>query len=358
MRRRSFLAAALLGLSGLAPAAGARAQQAAPQPQDDAPPKPSGPVPMAIGLTGVNDWTVEQPFIDVMKTARTWIGHKPGQWGGAGHDDLVQAGYLDESGWPLEVPPELSSIGTLVLTDLPEAARALAGRYVLRFEGDGIVEIGGRGRNVRYGANEVRFDFEPGPGPVDIRIQRTDRSKTGDHVRNITIVKEENLRVFAAGAVFNPDFLRVLEGFKALRFMDWMVTNDSTQVGWNDRPRPGDYSYALRGVPAEVMLDLANLLGVDAWFNMPHLADDDYVRRFATLVHDTLWHDLTAYVEFSNEVWNWQFQQAHWANEMSQKRWDTDNAWVQYYALRASEVAQIWAEVYGAADRARLVNVI
>jgi len=327
-------------------------------PADGGTPQPVGPVPMAIGLTAVNDWSAQQPFVDVMKTARTWIGHMPGQWGGAGHDDLAQAGYLDENGWPMEIPPELGSVGTVVLTDLPKEAGSLAGRYILRFEGDGIVEVGGRAGNVRYGRNEVRFDFEPGQGPVDIRIQRTDRKKTGDYVRNITIVKQENLAIFEAGAVFNPDFLRRLDGFRALRFMDWMLTNDSDLIRWEDRPRLDDYSYSLRGVPAEVMLDLANLLGVDAWFNMPHQADDDFVRRFATMVHDRLWRDLTAYVEYSNEVWNWQFDQARWAQRMGEERWGEDNAWVQYYALRASEVARIWSEVYGAEAETRLVNVI
>lgn len=325
--------------------------------QDTAPP-PGGPVAMALHLSGIKDWSTQQPFIDVMKAARTWIGHMPGQWGGASHADLAAAGYLDENGWPVEIPPELGSIGTVVLTSMPEEARTLAGRYVLRFEGDGIVEVGGRARNVRYGKNEVRFDYEPGSDSVDIRIQRTDRKKTGDYLRNITIVKEDNLAIFEAGAVFNPDFLRRLEGFEALRFMDWMETNDSEQSGWADRPRVTDYTYSLRGVPAEVMLDLANLLGADAWFNMPHLADDDYIRRFATLVRNGLWTDLTAYVEFSNEVWNWQFEQARWAGRMAQERWNRDNGWVQYYALRASQAAAIWSEVYGADAEDRLVNVI
>ncbi|TDK42132.1 hypothetical protein [Antarcticimicrobium luteum] len=344
----------------LATAAPARESRTAPllQPDDGTPPRPVGPVPLAIGLATVADWSAEQPFVDVMKTARPWIGHLPGQWGGAGHDDLAQAGYLDDNGWPLEIPPELGSIGTVVLTDLPQEATSLAGRYVLRFEGDGILEVGGRARNVRYGANEVRFDYAPGSGPVDIRIQRTDRKKTGDYLRNITVVKEDNLRVFEAGAVFNPDFLQVLEGFGTLRFMDWMQTNGSEQAHWADRPRVDDYTYALRGVPVEVMVDLANLLGVNPWFNMPHLADDDYVRRFATLVQGTLWPDLAAYVEFSNEVWNWQFEQAQWADRMARARWGKDNGWVQYYALRASEVAAIWSGVYGADAETRLVNVI
>ena len=327
-------------------------------PDEGAPPEPVGPVPMAVGLNGVHDYGTQQPFIDVMKAARRWIGHMPGEWGGALHADLEQAGYLDEHGWPVEIPPELGSIGTVMLTDLPEEARSLAGRYVLRFEGDGIVEVGGRARNVRYGRNEVRFDFTPGPGPIDVRIQRTDRERTGNYVRNITVVKQEHLEIFEAGAVFNPDFLRRIEGFDALRFMDWMDTNDSPQETWADRPVREDYTYTLNGVPAEVMIDLANLLGVDAWFTMPHKADDAYMRRFATLVRDTLWHDLTAYVEFSNEVWNWQFDQAKWADRQARARWGRDNGWVQYYGLRASEVAKIWSGVYGPEADGRLINVI
>ncbi|WP_206338570.1 hypothetical protein [Antarcticimicrobium sediminis] len=324
----------------------------------DGPPQPIGPVPMAIELNAVTDWSTQQPFIDVMKTARPWIGHLPGKWGGIDHDDLAQAGYLDENGWPMEIPPELGSIGTVLLTSMPEQAHTLAGHYVLRFEGDGILEVKGQVSNVHYGEGEIRFDYAPNPGLVDIRIQRTDRKKTGDYLRNITVVKEDNLAMFDAGAVFNPDFLHVLDGFGALRFMDWMRTNNSEVMHWADRPQIDDYTYSLRGVPAEVMIDLANLLGVDGWFNIPHLANDDYVRRLATLVHDTLWHDLSAYVEFSNEVWNWQFKQARWADRMARERWGKDNGWVQYYALRASEVAAIWSDVYGADADARLINVI
>ncbi len=314
--------------------------------------------PLAIGLAGVNDWSVQQPFIDVMKTARPWIGHRPGRWGGASHDDLEQAGYLDENGWPLAIPPELSSIGTVVLTDLPEEAVSSAGRYRLAFRGDGIVEVGGRARRVRYGKGEVRFDFTPGRGPVDIRIQRTDRRGTGDHVRDITIVREDQIPAFEAGAVFNPAWLDRLQGFAVLRFMDWMRTNDSPQSAWADRPRPGDYTYARRGVPAEVMIELANRTGADPWFNMPHLADDDYVRRFAAMVRDRLWREQKAYVEFSNEVWNWQFEQARWAGRQAEARWGSRDGWVQAYAVRAAEIAQIWSAAFPGAERARLVNVI
>ncbi|MBY6069273.1 hypothetical protein KUW17_21190 [Leisingera aquaemixtae] len=320
-----------------------------------APAAPAARQPIAINLAAIADWSTQAPFLDHFKTARPWIGHLPGQWGGADHGDLLAAGYLDPAGWPTAIPPELGSIGTVILTDLPETAVSLKGRYVLRYEGEGIVEVLGRAENVRYGKGEVRFDFTPGPGPVEIRLQRMGRG--GGYVRNITVVKEEHLAAYDSGALFNPVWLDHLDGFAALRFMDWMATNDSAQTGWEDRPLPSDYTWALKGVPAEVMLALANTLGADPWFTMPHMADDTYVRQFARLVEGGLDKALRAYVEYSNEVWNWQFQQAAWADAQAQARWGGDGLWMQFYGGRAAEVAQIWTEVFGE-DSTRLVRVV
>ncbi len=309
---------------------------------------------VAIGLAAIADWSVEQPFIDVMKTARPWIGHLPGLFGGMELQALRAGGYLDADGWPVMLPPELGSIGTLILTDMPEAAVSLKGRYRLAFEGTGVIEVTGRAEKVRYGEGEVTFDYAPGPGSVDIRIQRINVT---DPPRKVSVVKVENVERFAGGAIFNPDFTRRIGQFRALRFMDWMATNNSTLSRWEDRPKPGDVTYA-NGVPVEVLAALANELEIDAWFTLPHLADDDYVRNFATYVRATLDPKLKAYVEFSNEVWNWQFAQAGWADEQARARWDQKDKWVQHYALRAAEVARIWSDVYGAEAEARLVNVI
>ena len=184
---------------------------------------------MSIGLAGVVDWSVQQPFLDVMKTARPWIGHRPGQWGGAEYADLDAAGVFDEHGWPVRIPEDFRGIGTVVLTDMPVLARSLAGRYRLQYQGDGIVEISGRATDIRYGEGEVFFDFEPGPGPVAITINKTDRDGTGDYVRDITLVKLDKAERLDAGELFNPDWIRHIADFGTLRFMDWMETNDSTQ---------------------------------------------------------------------------------------------------------------------------------
>ncbi|MCZ4351260.1 hypothetical protein O4H61_01910 [Roseovarius aestuarii] len=313
--------------------------------------------PLAIGLAPVKDWSVQQPFLDVMKTARRWIGHRPGQWGGRDFDRLEEAGLLDAQGWPTSVPGDLNAIGTVILTDLPAQATALAGRYRLTFDGDGIVEVAGRATNKRYQDNMVMFDFTPGQGPVEIRIQRSDPRNTGDYVRNIRVVHTEHAAALDAGAVFRPDFLSMLDGFELLRFMDWMNTNNSDAQQWERRARVSDFSYTRHGVPLEVMLELAARVGADAWFNMPHLAGDDYVRAFAQATRAGLKPDQRVYVEYSNEVWNWQFEQARWADAQGQELWGIEHRGAQFYGLRAAEVANIWAEEFADA-RAQLTTVI
>jgi hypothetical protein len=136
-----------------------------------------------------------------------------------------------------------------------------------------------------------------------------------------------------------------------------MATNDSTLSEAKDRPLPSDYSYARKGAPMEIMVALANELMADPWFNIPHLASDELARSYAQIAHDQLHPSLVAHVEFSNEVWNWQFAQARWAEEQGKKRWGKDQTWVQYYGLRAAQVANIWADVFKD-DPKRLMRVV
>jgi len=139
--------------------------------------------------------------------------------------------------------------------------------------------------------------------------------------------------------------------------MDWMQTNNATIASWEDRPRVDDFTYARKGVPLPVMLALVNELQTDLWVNMPHLADDDYVTQFAVAVREGLAPAQKVYVEYSNEVWNWQFTQTKWADAQAMRRWGQRDAGTQFYALRAAQVVQIWSSVFGA-DASRLVNVI
>lgn len=309
---------------------------------------------LALGLVGVNDWSVQQPFLDVMKTARPWIGHFPGQWGGWTEDDLTRAGALDAQGWPTRLPPELTSIATLILTDLPSDAGGVAGRYLLRHQGKGVLQVGGRGQVVSAAAGQILFDYTPGEGGVLLTLTQID---SVDPIREITVVRANRAADLDAGEVFNPDWISRIQGVSGVRFMDWMLTNNSTLSDTADRPLPSDYSYARNGVPIEVMVALANGLQADPWFTIPHLATDDFIRTYAQIARDQLDPNLNAQVEFSNEVWNWQFGQAQWAEAQGKARWGKDGAWVQFYALRAAQMADIWAEVFKATPD-RLTRII
>lgn len=315
---------------------------------------------VAIGLAGVNDWSVQQPFLDVMKTGREWIGHIEGQWGGWSFDQLEAGGYLDENGWPTELPDGVGAISSLILTDLPaETADYTAGRYRVTYEGEGeLVISGGGASNVVYGDGEIWFDFTPRPGPVLVTIESTDPNGTGNNIRNVSVVQEDHIEAYENGEIFNPLWLEQIGDFRSLRYMDWMETNDSEQSEWADRPSVNDFSWGVEGVPLEIMVELANQVGADPWFNMPHLATDEYMREFAEYVEANLDPDLRAYVEFSNEVWNWQFEQAIWAEEQGRERWGTDLSWTQYATLRATEMAQIWDSVFGEQADARLDLVL
>ena len=316
---------------------------------------------LAMGLNGISDWSTEHPFLDLMKSARGWTGHLRGQWGGWSEIDLRNGGYLDANGWLRAMPKELEGVSTILLTDQPAEARALAGRYRISYAGEGTLEIMGSVANVVRRPGEVRFDFTPGgPGSmVVLTIKATDPAGKGDYLRDIRVVREENIALDEAGVIFNPAWIARIGDLRMVRFMDWMATNDSPISDWEERPKPDDYTYSGGGVPVEVMVALANEIGADPWFTMPHKATDAYVRAFATYVRDHLDPRLKAHVEYSNEVWNWQFKQAGWAFDAANARWGAEgDAWMQFAGMRAAQVAMIWDEVFGAEARARLVKVI
>lgn len=313
---------------------------------------------VGVGLAGVTDYASQLPFLDLMKTARPWAGHVGGGWGGMEYPELKERGYLDQHGWPTSVPPGVSGISTLILTDLPAEQVSANGRYRLRYDGQGAIEISTPAGKVFPSRGEAWFTAEVGQGSaIIITIIRTDPNGIGEYLRNFTIVKEENIPAFEAGQIFNPLWIDRIKDMRVLRFMDWMNTNNSLESKWEDRPMVDDFTYGNHGVPLEIMIRLANEVGADPWFNIPHLATDDYIRQFATTVRDTLDSRLKAHVELSNEVWNWQFAQAKWAEENGLARWGQESKWVQYYALRASQMASIWDDVYAGQDQ-RLLKII
>ncbi|MBN2309251.1 MAG: hypothetical protein JXR94_09790, partial [Candidatus Hydrogenedentes bacterium] len=159
--------------------------------------------------------------------------------------------------------------------------------------------------------------------------------------------------------IFHPMFLDRLRSYKVLRYMDWMETNWSEQEFWADRPAPSNARWSVKGAPVEVMCDLANTLSADPWFCIPHLATDDYVEQFATIVRDRVSADLKIYIEYSNETWNYLFSQAHYALEQGEALGLNSNVYtaaVLFRSKRSVEIFQIFERVFGGTER--LVRVM
>ena len=337
-------------------------------PDPDPAPSPSG---VAEGLTNpslymnlafVEDWATSVPFIDVAKMMRPFfsLGENLWEWNLlARHAELVEQGYTDGNGYVTSLPPG-ARISTLLMTEMPAEAVSVSGRYRLTYEGEGTVLLSGAARNQTVNGNEIWFDYTAGMGPISIDITEIDPNGTGNYIRDISVVREDHIDMFEVGAVFNPTWLEHIEDTRSLRFMDWMGTNASDESEWADRPQVGDAFWTDGNMPVEVMVALANQIGVDPWFNIPHLATDEYIENFATYVRDNLDPNLKAHFEYSNEMWNFSgaFTQTHWAVEQSESYFGADVTWMQFVGMKAAEMAQILDSVYGDEADARLVKVI
>lgn len=301
---------------------------------------------MGTNLNGPADWNTEVPFVDVFRLSRAWISQRRGEGWGKG-----PALALDAKGWVTRLEP-----GCFAETPLCTitGGHYPAGQYTVLYEGTGKLEFGGSATIASEGDHRLVLNVEPAKGPIWLRVIETDPADYLKHIRVLLPGHEATYQT----EPFRPGFLDMWRGMACLRFMDWQHTNGSKQQNWDERPTLDDATWTRAGVPVEVMVDLCNRLEADPWFCMPHLADDDYVRRFAQMVKDRLAPERQVWVEYSNEVWNGQFEQSRWAGQQGiakgfhEKPWEA--GW-KFCAWRSTQVFAIWADIFGGADRLRRV---
>lgn len=311
---------------------------------------------LAYNLGGTSDYAGGMQFLDIAKTMRPWIGHKPGQWGGMTYEELVAGGYIDAQGWVRAIPPGMSHVGTLwQWKSLPDAVAYRIGKYTLTYKGRGELSLSGDARILEQAPGRIVFENRKGQN-IYLAIASTDPGGTGDYIRDISIIADKHADLHAAGALFNPDWLALVADTRVLRFMNWGRTNNAAQQDWSERPTP-EGLFSGRGIPLEVMVQLANEVGADPWFTLPHLADAAYVRAFADYVRTHLDPHLTVYVQYSNETWNGAFQQSKWLHRQSEAAWGKADIHA-YHVKKATEVALIWNDVFGPQAEGRLIHVL
>lgn len=359
-RRLAALAAAitplcLAGSAGLGAAAaqsatvGAASAAAATGPSSSA---SAGNTWLGINLEYVTSWSSELPFVDVLKEATPWVSNAAGvAWGQGG--PLAE----DADGWITSLSPGQYADAMM----LGVQGHYPAGLYTLLYDGQGSLRFAsGSVSVVSQSAGRWVVSVAGGGGAIDLRETATNPA---DHLRNIRFIMP-GFEATSATQPFNPTFLSRIAPFSTVRFLNWLETDyplpmSGSQLQWSDRPLPGDafqtsIGSGTRGVALESMIQLANTLHVNPWFNIYHTASDDYVRQFATVVHDQLDPTLTPYVEYSNETWNGVFAQSQYVENQGLALNLSSNAFKAgelYTGYRAAQVFSIWQSVFASPQR-------
>jgi hypothetical protein len=311
--------------------------------------------PLGTNLTRIDDYSTDFAFLDVFKTSRPWVSRSQS----TGED--TRPIDVDSHGWVRSLQGDQIAT-TRLFWDLSGApGRYPAGRYVVTYEGEGTLEYGGSAvvTESRPGHQLIDVDLARGGG-IEINIVGVNPA---NYLRNIVVRMPSSA---PDSELFNPTFVDRIRPYRVLRFKDWMATDGewspccpSTQHFWSGRPKVDDARWSQwNGVPIEVMAALANRTGADAWFNMPHQADDEYVRQFAENALRLLGPSSRVYVEYSNEVWNDQFAQAGYARTQGLAlglSTDPFQAQMRYQALRSRQIFDIWESVF---PQDRLVRVL
>lgn len=292
---------------------------------------PSRPLILGMNLATVADWSREWALVDVFQASRPWISQNSG---GGGPWDNGQRVEVDAAGWPRLKPGQAAT--TLLCRELD--GHYPAGQYTCTYEGSGEIAWGFDARVLHGEPGRVTLDVSPSNAGILLRI---DRSDAQDPIRNVHVYMPGMDR---GSSAFHPLYLERVKPFRVIRFMDWGGTNDSPVKSWADRNTLSSARQSgPRGVAPELMIDLCNALGADAWFCMPHQADDDYVRHFAELARDRIHDKAKIYVEWSNEAWNDIFQQARWVQDQAGQR---RCRWTWVIADEARRDWDIWREAF------------
>ena len=354
--------------------------------------------PLAINVAGMVRWNTDWPLIDEMKRAEV-VTQCTGEncWNTLEHHKVD----WDSNGWPRSLNGGRFNKISYVLFGGDYGSWGVhtmppGGRFHVIYDGEGILEY--------KQAASYAGSCGPGCDLVDIQAQGNGllalisitETNSNNHLRNIRVIWPGGIcngDVFTYQAseaacpgqyqsfvelkdqiTFHPDYLDDLKQYKAIRFMNYQVANETTadpvnvnqQTRWADRRMPS-YSvwsdsipvnagsdFPKKGVPVETMIELINVLGADGWFTLPFTATDNYVQQFARLAKQNLNKDQKVYLEFGNEAWNfaWPFSLgANWLQAKGKQFWpgggtDYDKQ-MNWFAKRTTEICKLWKAEWG-----------
>jgi hypothetical protein len=320
---------------------------------------------IGMNLAAIDYSTTEAPFIDRMKTSAGWDAKD------ASGKVLTTGWHLDANNNPVSDNPAIASFNTAVALDPLNSQYSTT--YVLTYSGTATVTI--NAQTVSSVPGKLVFK-SAASGDLAYVVPYFKNISPTDPIHDIHIVRSDQVDLFNAGKVFNPDFVQKTSQWGVVRTMDWQEINNLEDVTWANRATLTDASWAgrtqLGGVPTEIEVKLANEAHVDLWYVVPTKADDNYVTQAMTYIRDNLDPTLKVHVEYSNEVWNTGFSANGYSQSRANALWSIDankNGMIEgaeaiyggqhiYYGYRAAQIASIARKVFGADAQSRLVTII
>ncbi|MCK5813892.1 MAG: hypothetical protein KAH03_06525 [Cocleimonas sp.] len=323
---------------------------------------------MGTNVGSLDKLTSAIPFTDIFKISRGWFTSCRYDWQtkqGLDPDCTQKNSFntqeqklldLDEDGWVKSIPlPEEKPIYTSVTSTWRLPEHFPSGRYVVLYKGQGAIKLEGDLKIIQNRAGHIEFDLRSPKRNLRLLITATNPQ---NYIREIHIVAKRNEHNYQQ-QIFNIDYLNRLEPLEAIRFMTWSNTRGNDATEWYQRATPSFAHYSgTKGVPAERMIDLANIINATPWLSVPYKASDDYMLRYAKMVKKRLRKDQKIYLEYSNEMWNTIFPATTYAARKADKLWRfpyTDKPPYQrrvsmatnWYAKRTVEMCNIWKKEFG-----------
>ena len=341
--------------------------------------------PLGMNTNEALEVDASLPFVDLFRLALPFDEARP--WFTKGNV------AFDKNGWPKNLNG--GKAGTRFLSHIPLQALP-QGEYTVLYDGVGKLRYGASAKVIKQtpGRDTIRLVAQKQPNelyPTATATLFIDESNPQNYIRNIRIIMPggicrnqpikhvTNPRVCPNNSyqsfvdshqkggkpiIFNPEYLNFMKDFKVVRFMNMSGITRNNLRSWNDRPHINEATWGgkegVRGVPLEIMIELANTLNVDPWFNVPHNADDAFIFRMAQTIKQQLKPNLRVYVEYTNEAWNNIFvpQAEHMKQTGYKLKLDKNRnvAGSKYFSKQSVYIFKVWERVFGGKDR--LVRVM
>jgi len=322
--------------------------------------------------------TSSVPFTDIFKSATGWYTSCEFDWRtkrGIDPDCTQQNAFntreqsmldLDQNGWVRSLPaPNQAPIFTSVTSSWSLPDSFPTGRYVVLYEGQGVIKLTGDLTIVANQQGRLVFDMLSAKRNLRLNISGINPA---NYLRNLKIVPIEN-EANHQQRIFNPDYVARMRPLHVMRFMPWSNPRGNDVEEWQNRAAIDTAHFTgPKGVPAERMVDLANATDTAPWISVPYKASDEYMRQYARMVKQRLRPNQKVYLEYSNEMWNVIFPGTTYAARKADKLWNfpykEKNAYqrrvsmaANWYAKRTVEMCQIWKKEF-ANQSGRIVCIL